>query len=347
MSTDSIDRILEALLYEGYVLYPYRSDALKNRQRWNFGIVHPEGCNERSRVHTECIALGKDSVLNVELRFLQLQKRQACKLARPVCDPREITPDLLQPVDTVEAAGACYETWEEAVERTSPVHALDAKQLSAGAVNVEVTFGPESIVEPLPEKDGRITAALSRSTDVIRASTQVSAAEVANDLFKFSVSVNNLVRFDKPVSLQNRDNILMRSLLSAHLILKLSGGRFISLLDPPEEYQAAAASCVNDGLWPVLAGEEGTADCMLASPIILYDYPRVAPESVTPFFDGAEIDELLALRILTLTDEEKVRMARADEFTRRILERTASLSEEELLRLHGIVRPAEWEDNPR
>ena len=222
MSTDSIDRILEALLYEGYVLYPYRSDALKNRQRWNFGIVHPEGCNERSRVHTECIALGKDSVLNVELRFLQLQKRQACKLARPVCDPREITPDLLQPVDTVEAAGACYETWEEAVERTSPVHALDAKQLSAGAVNVEVTFGPESIVEPLPEKDGRITAALSRSTDVIRASTQVSAAEVADDLFKFSVSVNNLMRFTSRF-LQNRDNILMRSLLSAHLILKLSG----------------------------------------------------------------------------------------------------------------------------
>ena len=88
MSTDSINRILEALLYEGYVLYPYRSDALKNRQRWNFGIVHPEGCNERSRIQTECIALCKDAVLNVDLRFLQLQKRQACKLARPVRDQR-------------------------------------------------------------------------------------------------------------------------------------------------------------------------------------------------------------------------------------------------------------------
>jgi hydrogenase maturation protease len=62
----------------------------------------------------------------------------------------------------------------------------------------------------------------------------------------------------------------------------------------------------------VLVGKEGTADSILSSPIILYDYPKVAPESPGDLFDATEIDEILTLRILALTDEEKREMAAID-----------------------------------
>ena len=77
---------------------------------------------------------------------------------------------------------------------------------------------------------------------------------------------------------------------------------------------------------------------MLSSPIILYDYPQIAPESPGDLFDGAEIDEILSLRILTLTDEEKSAMRRSDERARRILERTETLPPEHFMKLHGALR---------
>jgi hydrogenase maturation protease len=77
---------------------------------------------------------------------------------------------------------------------------------------------------------------------------------------------------------------------------------------------------------------------MLSSPIILYDYPRVAPESPGDFFDGTEIDEMLTLRIMTLTDEEKVAMAAVDDRASALLARTEALARERLFALHGTVR---------
>ena len=80
-------------------------------------------------------------------------------------------------------------------------------------------------------------------------------------------------------------------------------------LDPPESLRVVAARCRNIGGWPVLVGEEGRRDTVLFSPIIIYDYPRIAPESAGDLFDATEIDEILSLRIMTLTDEEKAESA--------------------------------------
>jgi hydrogenase maturation protease len=77
---------------------------------------------------------------------------------------------------------------------------------------------------------------------------------------------------------------------------------------------------------------------MLSSPIILYDYPQIAPESPGDLFDGAEIDEILSLRIMTMTEEEKQEMRESDDRARRILERTETLPEEQLMKLHGALR---------
>jgi hypothetical protein len=126
-------------------------------------------------------------------------------------------------------------------------------------------------------------------------------------------------------------------MVSSHLVLTVDDGAFISLLDPPAEFQDAAAHCKNLGIYPVLVGEEGDRDTILSSPIILYDYPKIAPESPGNLFDGTEIDEILALRILTLTDEEKQEMRDSDERARMILDRVEA-HPEQLANLHGVIR---------
>ena len=80
---------------------------------------------------------------------------------------------------------------------------------------------------------------------------------------------------------------------------------------------------------------------MLASPIILYDYPEIAPESPGDLFDSTEIDEILTLRIMTMTDQEKREMRAVDERARKILERTELMSDDELLKMHGTLRGME------
>ena len=77
---------------------------------------------------------------------------------------------------------------------------------------------------------------------------------------------------------------------------------------------------------------------MLAAPIILPDYPLLAPECGGDYFDGTEIDEMLTLRIMTLTDAEKGDMAAVDERARGLLARVEGMEREQLLGLHGAVR---------
>ena len=137
---------------------------------------------------------------------------------------------------------------------------------------------------------------------------------------------------------ESRTGAVRRSFISTHTILRVSGGEFISLLEPPAGCEDAAANCANIKTWPVLVGEPGEAHTLLSSPIILYDYPRISPESQGNYFDATEIDELLALSVMTLTDEEKQEMRESDDHGREILERTESLSEEQLMKMHGVVR---------
>ena len=165
----------------------------------------------------------------------------------------------------------------------------------------------------------------------------MSASRIDEDLYKITFEVANEGNVVDPKS-ASRDTALMRSLLSAHSILSVERGEFVSLFDPPAELKEFTARCKNVGTWPVLVGEENRRDAMLSSPIILYDYPQIALESAGDLFDGTEIDEILALRILTLTEDEKHEMRHGDERARQILERTEALPEEQFLKLHGVLR---------
>lgn len=127
-------------------------------------------------------------------------------------------------------------------------------------------------------------------------------------------------------------------MLSAHTMLRVEHGNFISLIDPPEQHREAARSCRNIGTWPVLAGKEGDRHLLLSSPIILYDYPQIAPESAGDLFDSTEIDEILTLRVLTLSDEEKDQIRSESEQGRDILNRSETLPPEALAKMHGAIR---------
>src|SRR5262249_27152418 len=140
--------------------------------------------------------------------------------------------------------------------------------------------------------------------------------------FRLAIRVTNTTR----EHIESRDDALLLSFASAHVIAAIRNGELVSQTDPPAAWAAEAAACQNTGVWPVLVGEPGDRSIVLGSPIILYDYPQIAPESKGDLFDGTEIDEILTLRILTLTDEEKEELCRSDERARRMLERIESAS---------------------
>jgi hypothetical protein len=323
-----VEEIASAVLYEGYILYPYRPSSLKNRQRFNFGVVAPEdesasASGETSVLQTQCLLRAPaDATLTVRVRFLQIVDRAVGRLVAPVA--------------ALDVDGTMVPGWQEAVEReirvTTPISGLgvaDARQRGQ--------WPAEDDVEPLQAADGRSVGAIIRRKAIVHGELQVSGSPIGDRLFKITVRVSNVT----PATSANdtaRDRWLMRSLVSTHAILQIDGGEFLSLVDPPADAREQAESCRQIGLWPVLVGDPSDRDALLASPIILYDHPQIAPESAGDFCDGTEIDEMLALRILTMTDDEKLEMRQGDERGRRMLERTESLSDEHMMRLHGVLR---------
>ena len=149
-----------------------------------------------------------------------------------------------------------------------------------------------------------------------------------------TVRVDNTTSWSGPG--RRRDEVMDRSLVAVHTLLAIDGGRFVSLLDPPEGAQSAANNCHNDGTFPVLVGHD---DIVLSSPIILYDHPEVAPESMGDLYDATEIDEILALRVLTLTEAEKSEARGTDPRAAAIIDRVDGFTTEMWGNLHGTVRP--------
>lgn len=154
---------------------------------------------------------------------------------------------------------------------------------------------------------------------------------------KVRIRVENLSEWPADFAI-DRNLALRRSLLGAHTLLQVRDGVFVSLLDPPKWTRTAAAACVNLHTWPVLIGDAGRRDLVLSSPIILYDYPQVAPESPGDLFDATEIDEILTLRTMTLTDEEKREARETHSRAAAIIDRIDTMPAEILERLHGAMR---------
>jgi hypothetical protein len=353
-----VEDIANAVLYEGYMLYPYRPSSVKNRQRWNFGVVYPKAYSEMQSgadswfMQTECLAKGSSATeLTVKVRFLQAIARTIGQPKTSMCDAPNLSTDAqqreLEIVESLQVDDQILQTWEEAVEREIVVPPLLLNDNVTQTYSSQVLFSGGQELEPVRNHERRIAACILRTKKNVAAQVDVSAVRISTGLFKITVRVSNVVGTD--TASVGRTEALMQSLVSAHTILAIEGGEFVSLFDPPASLKEFVSACSNIGTWPVLAGEEGRREIMLSSPIILYDYPQIAPESPGNLFDGTEIDEILALRILTLTDDEKHEMRSADAHAREILERTESMPMEHFMKLHGVLRglrPTDDEGKP-
>jgi hypothetical protein len=339
-----IEEIANAVLYEGYMLYPYRPSSVKNRQRWNFGVVYPRNYSEAQHgtepwfTRTECLVKGSaETGITVKVRFLQAISRVVHEVQTPVSNPVASSEPALYAVQNSQSEQQQPQAWQEAAERDAVVEASRLDQLMNASVSRVIDLPSSAATESVNDADGRLARVIVRTQEPVLGRITLSASRFNNDLYKITLEVSNEGSVADPMT-TSRDCALMRSLLSAHSILSVERGEFVSLLDTPEELKQFAAQCENVGTWPVLVGEENQRDAMLSSPIILYDYPQIAPESAGDLFDGTEIDEILALRILTLTEDEKREMRHGDERARQILERTEALPEEQFMKLHGVLR---------
>lgn len=341
MNLDRVEKIAEAVLYEGYMLYPYRPSSVKNQQRWNFGVLYPPAwCDrqfgsDRSSMQTECLLKTDSSTrLTVKVRFLHIVQRSIAKLLSTSGESLVSAAEpALELVDRLELAGRVYQPWQEAVERELSYIDLDPADF---ATPLMFDFPAGKSIDYLRDEQGQPVGAIIREWKALNGSVEIRSLSSHDEVVRITVQVDNLTGNSTPSSGTPRESILMESLVSAHTILGAHNGEFLSLLEPPAGFEEQVAKCQNLGTWPVLATEN--ADAVLSSPIILYDHPQIAPESAGNLFDSTEIDEILSLRILTLTDEEKREMRQSDDRTRGILERTEQMPEEQFAKLHGILR---------
>jgi hydrogenase maturation protease len=345
-----VDTVVHAVLYEGYILYPYRASAKKNRQRFTFGRVYPEAYSraqhgaEPCSMQTECLVEGLPATasLAANVRFLHPIRRDVGELSVPMrAMPAADNPDFFHVVPELTVDGRHYANWQEAVERSVRLPVVTLEQLLEGPREINFGFPAARTLEPIRNHLGLIAGVIVREQDALSGLVELSAEPVDAAVTKVSVRVVNLTPeprdgFDDP------EELVMRTFASTHTILHVRDGAFFSMIDPPDAYAQAAALCRNLGAWPILVGDEAAQDrdTLVSSPIILYDYPKIAPESPGDLFDAGEIDEILTLRIQTLTDEEKREMRNVDARARAILERTESLPDSDILRMHGVMREA-------
>ncbi|MGE0788290.1 MAG: hypothetical protein AB7S26_21635 [Sandaracinaceae bacterium] len=297
---EHVEDVARALLYEGLVLYPYRASALKNQRRFPLGALLP-------RAYAEAMGGAERWALRVE-----------CLAAAPPEATIHVELRFLRAVDR-EA---------EAIEVRAPLPPNPLAALDA----------------PLEQHDDRPseTDEHGRRAEAIAFSSRIRAQRLGQALHRVEIEIRNTtcVELDGPTRRGRPDDatrraMTARGLTSAHVFLGIERGELVSLLEPPDELRDHAAACANDGVFPVLVGPRDRRDTMLASPVLVYDYPRLAPESPGDTFDATEIDELIALRVLTLTDAEKDEVRRRGGAAAELLARTERLTAREVMDLHG------------
>jgi hypothetical protein len=316
---DRARTIADAVLYEGYLLYPYRASSRKNRCRWQFGVLGPPGAaeagiGEEASLDTQFL-VADGGTLTLVVRFLQLQHRQAERFD----DRRWI------PVDELATPGGRWLSWDEAVEGEISFGPLDL-DAPRQSWTLPFTVPGGTAIEDL---DG---GRLVRTRRELRGAVTVDVGR-DDDLDRVSLTVINTT--DPPA---DPLDAIAGSMIGTHVIAEISGGRFVSLLEPPPSAEAAAARCRHNRCFPVLAGAPGEDDLLLVSPIILYDHPQVAEQSEGALYDSTEIDEILTLRVMTMTDEEKAQARATDPLAAAIIERCDAMSPEAMQRLHGVLR---------
>jgi hypothetical protein len=327
-------QVANAVLYEGYLLYPYRQSAQKNRTRFQFGVLMPppyravDDC-EPSASQTECLVeCADDAGVDILVRFLHFQRRTVQRVAEG---------GEASDTGTLWVEGTEYTSWDEAVEREQHFRAPVADLLG---VDSELPFqiGAGEAAEDVTDARGERAGRLVRRWEQLDGTIRVRADRVAGPYGALRLRVRVENHSEPLIPLRCRDDGLPYSLIAAHALIAVPGGVFLSPTDPPEWAAAEVAACTNVGTWPVLAGPDDCRDLLLSSPVILYDHPQVAPESAGDLFDATEIDEILTLRTLALTDDERRQARATDRRAADLIDRLDVMPPEMLERMHGAIR---------
>jgi len=223
----------------------------------------------------------------------------------------------------LSTGSASWLTWDEAVECEIAIDRFAVTSLPR-TLDISVPMGSE--IEML---DG---GRLVRTRRALHGQLDISA-ERDGELLRVSFEVRNVA---PPAA--DKDGAIATSLIGTHLLLEVTDGEFVSLLEPPDSAASAVGRCSQHRCFPVLAGPPGANDLVLVSPIILYDHPEIAEQSKGALYDSTEIDEILTLRIMTMTEEEKAQARATDPLAAQIIDRCDAMSPEAMLDLHGVLR---------
>jgi hypothetical protein len=327
--------VADAILYEGYLLYPYRKSAQKNKARFQFGVLMPPAYRavdpcEPSASQTECLLECRDDAqFWILARFLHLRRRTVQGV-----DPA--TGDF-HDVETLLVDGASYSAFDEATDREYQV-SVSVDSLLRGDAELPVHFEDGQESEDIADSTGMRVGRLIHRWGVLDAVIKVHAERVAGPygVLRLQIRLENSTVPRTPP--RNRDDGLRHALISAHTLIGAEDGTFLSMTDPPEWASHLVAECTNTGTWPVLAGPQECGNLMMASPIILYDHPEIAAESAGDLFDATEIDEILTLRTLAMTDAEKAEARTTDPRAAALMDRVDSMPPEMLEKMHGAIR---------
>ncbi|MET9898940.1 hypothetical protein [Streptomyces sp. NPDC006446] len=329
--------VADAVLFEGYVLYPYRASAAKNQVRWQFGVLVPPAWTATTGEHavqrTECLLEPRSGDrLHAELRFLHVRRRTVERLDAD---------GGYTEVPELDLPDRVLVPWDEGHEERVLIHeSLDELMGDQAAVHAVRFDLPDAVeYEPVTDTEGRTLGRLVRRRKRLTGELRPRIEELPGPyrVLRLTVSVHNTTLAPKGTG-TDRETALAHSMIGTHLLFGVPGGRFLSLTDPPEWARPAAASCHNDHTWPVLAGPPGTEDVMLSSPIILEDHPAVAEESPGPLYDATEIDEILSLRTAALTEREKREARGTDARAAEVIDLVDDMPEAVRERLHGAIR---------
>jgi hypothetical protein len=323
--------VADAVLYEGYVLYPYRASSRKNQVRFQWGVLTPRAFSEaegseRWSNRTECLVEpGRSPQLTVRVRCLQSQHRTIEALG---------VDGLYAPVEYLEVDGTLHVDWDEALDQVVDVPTFDlaADQRVEQSFTLPASVDHEEIRSGHGALLGRFVRIRQQVTGMVRITT--SRPDPNAPYLRVAITVENRTSWTNTST--RRDEAIGHSLIAVHTMAAVDDGRFVSLLDPSETATEAARACRSDGSYPVLIGDD---EVILASPIILYDHPEVAAQSPGDLYDSLEIDEILALRVMTLTDEEKAEARGTDPRAAAIIDRCDNMSPETLSQLHGQMQP--------
>jgi hypothetical protein len=324
--------IANAVLYEGYLLFPYTASSGKNRVRWQFGVIVPRAylsanTGETAEQQTEILIEAPAATLVrsvVRLRFLHVEARRI----------EAWTGSAFVPVAQLSVGGTMHVTFDEAVEREIE-HAIEADAGTSMRIPITIAGGVDE--EELRDDAGMVCGRVVRTRWTLKGDLAIDVEPVAGaeTLRKLRVVVQN----DSDVVAGERAGALRTAFVSAHVLLAVDGGAFVSVLDPVPAAAVESTTLRNRHVFPVLVGD-GAADeqrsaLVLSSPIVLYDFPAVAPQTDSDAFDATEIDELLTLTVLSLPDAERAEACATDPRARAIVERAERFGAHELGRLHA------------